>query len=729
MKLWYSPADLAELALPGLPATRENIARQAAREGWDRFTSLARPRAGRGGGFEYHVSLLPTEARIALMGAERGDGAADALFAAPDPRPGLPSPAILQRDARLAILAAYRAFARLSELRATTAISYFVDLYNLGRVDAPGWVRETVPRLSARTLAAWFAKTRGGDVDALAVDRGAARRGKGLLDASFDGAIRLHALALSAHNPHLSADHIRTACIDRFGDPLVEGGRARPFPTVRAFQAALKRWRHEHRDELLAITNPDKFKSLRRVSGSYAHQATGLNSYWQIDASPVDALCVDGRHAVYVCIDYWSRRLIVLVTRTARAEAVGLLMRKALTSWGVPDLVKTDNGSDFTARWTRRLFAALGIETETSTPFSPEQKGAVERAIGTFQRDFVATLPGFVGHSVADRKVIEQRKSFSARLGLDDARAFGVDLTAADLQARADRWAQERYAHRPHGGLNGETPFARAASWGHPVRRITDEAALSVLLAPVAGGDGVRVVGKQGLKIDGSTYLSPALMPGTRVLVRIDPADLGQVHAFDPDGETFLGTAICPELRGIDRAAALAEVRAAQKRLIADGTAPIRKAAAAIKPRDVADAIARQSAITAGKLVELPRRATPVTTPALDAAALVMPAKAGPEPRPLTPKERALASEIEADLAGAPMGRAKPQPGSDAIRKLRAGPTPQQLYRRYRDLRALLDLGQAISAEDTLWMVSFADSAAYRAMDAAYRDFGEAALR
>jgi putative transposase len=723
VKLWYTPSELAELALPEMPATKRNINALAAREGWDRFASLCRPREGKGGGLEYHVQLLPAAARVALIGAERGEDAALAIFAAPDARPGLPSPAMLQRDARIAILGAWRAFRRTAELKATTAIIYFVDLYNIGKIDAPKWVLDTIPRLSVRTLSAWLAKAKGGDIDALAVDRGAARRGKGLLDVYKDGEIRLTALGLTAHNPHLSADHIRTVLIDRFGEELQHGGRKHPFPTLRAFQGALKRWRAEHRDELLAITNPDAFKSTRRVSGSYQHKATALNAFWQIDASPVDALCTDGRHAVYVCIDYWSRRLIVLVTKTARSEAVGLLMRKALLAWGVPDLVKTDNGSDFVARWTKRLFAALEIETETSTPFSPEQKGAVERAIGTFQRDFCATLPGFVGHSVADRKVIESRKAFSARLGLDDARAFNVELTAAELQARADAWANDRYAHRAHGGLDGETPFSRAASWPHPVRRIEDEAALGVLLAPIAGGDGTRIVAKQGLKIEGSWYLSPDLMPGTRVLVRLDPADLGAVWCFDPDAETYLGTAICPELRGIDRATALAQVRAAQKRIIAEGTAPIRKAAAAFKPRDAADAIARQAAINAGKLVELPRRASPVSTPALDEAALVMPAKAGPTAREMTAKERDLAAEIEADLAGAP------QPRPEPVRKLRSGPTPQQLYRRYRELTELLELGQAIAPEDTLWMVSFADSAAFRAMDAAYRDFGEAALR
>ena len=38
----------------------------------------------------------------------------------------------------------------------------------------------------------------------------------------------------------------------------------------------------------------------------------------------------------------------------------------------------------------------------------------------TFQHDCAAILPGFVGHNVADRKMIEERKAFAARLKEDD---------------------------------------------------------------------------------------------------------------------------------------------------------------------------------------------------------------------------------------------------------------------------------------------------------------------
>ena len=70
-KDWWSAQDLAEAALRGLPKTKRKINELALAEGWAFKTrangqALARPRAGRGGGLEYHVSLLPPAASPTL---------------------------------------------------------------------------------------------------------------------------------------------------------------------------------------------------------------------------------------------------------------------------------------------------------------------------------------------------------------------------------------------------------------------------------------------------------------------------------------------------------------------------------------------------------------------------------------------------------------------------------------------------------------------------------------
>ncbi len=59
---WRTAADWAELGLPELPSTTQNITARAKRENWQR-----RERVGRGGGFEYHYSSLPDKARAAYI--------------------------------------------------------------------------------------------------------------------------------------------------------------------------------------------------------------------------------------------------------------------------------------------------------------------------------------------------------------------------------------------------------------------------------------------------------------------------------------------------------------------------------------------------------------------------------------------------------------------------------------------------------------------------------------
>ena len=470
---------------------------------------------------------------------------------------------------------------------------------------------------------------------------------------------------------------------------------------MRTFQHFLKGLKATEEALLAKVTNPDAFKSRFRVSGRGSHPVSSLNELWMIDASPADALCVDGRHSLYVCVDIYSRRLVVQVTRTPRAESVALLMRRAILAWGVPERVKTDNGSDFKAKSTARLFSSLRIEPEAAAPFSPEQKGHIERAIGTLQRDLMPLLPGFVGHSVTDRKVIEERKAFSARLGADDARAFKVDLTARELQGWCDDWAAGRYANRPHDGLRGQTPAAAAAAWTGKTRRIEDIRALDLLIAPIAGKDGLRSVTKTGLRIAHSHYLFAAAMPGAQVFVRMDPIDMGRAYVFEPDGETYLGEAVCPELAGVDPVKAVAMARAAQKALLDEGTRRLRADMARIRPRDVAEWVVGR-ARAAADVIDFPTTIEGYATPALDAAgeAAALPA---PPVAPLALPGRA-----------------------PAVARLPE--TRQQRFRRALALEAEVAASVAIATADALWLGGYQAGPEYRAMRDLYDDFGEETL-
>lgn len=727
VKEWLTARELAAEGLPDLPTTESAMIRYAARNRWADSMAYARSRAGRGGGVEFHIALLPVEARLEYERRHRQIEVA--------PRPSVPAlvlgegltdRAARERDARLAIVAAFDAFSAALQLSDASRVQIFVDRYNLGSHYVPDWVRKTIPQLSKRSLARWRAAKFVGRADRLAVDRSAARKGKGLLETANGGSVRTFILALIAHQPLLTAAQVRTQVRAEFGDALFDhAGRSVAVPPVRTFQHALLGLRTAEKVVLTKLSDPDRYRSTMAPSGvgTYAWVRT-TNTLWMIDASPVDALCVDGRHSIYACIDIATRRTIFYVSRTPRAEAVAMLIRKAILAWGAPDKIKTDNGSDFVATSTQRLFSALEIEVEYSDPYSPQQKGHVERVIETFQHDCASLLPGFVGHSVADRKRIEDRKSFAQRLGQDTAEAFGVTLTGPQLQDYVDRWSDEIYGRREHSSL-GTSPEEAAARCPAPIRTV-DPRALDILLMPAAGKDGIRTVTKFGIRIDHHHYVIHEALPGDRLLVRMDPMDAGRVLAFDAESGRFVGEGVCPELRGISAATLLAAKREITSEKLAEATKDVRREIKRLTKGPnlleralgvaVRDAQARDE-----NVVALPKREETHSTPAIAAALDV----GRPAPRrQLTEDEAAELAQMRAEFEAT-----GPAPRPVASAEIRAFPeTPKARFRRAVDLEARLCAGLAIATTDARWLESYRTSAEYLSHQDLYRDFGESWL-
>ncbi|ADZ70089.1 Transposase-like protein [Polymorphum gilvum SL003B-26A1] len=695
--------ELADLRLDGFPSTKRGVQKLIDRDGWA-ASGLARRREGRegGGGLEYHIDLLPLAQRLAYAGTfvriEREDFVTETdVSLSPVERSA--------RDARLIVLKVAERFRAQSGMGATSADHLFSQLYEAGQVPVPEWVKEQVKRVSLRTLARWRQEMRR-DINRLAFDPSNARKGTGVLDRAEGGRLRSYCLALYASNQFLSAKHIRNAALAEFGQSvLVDGARGQarvPMPPLRTFQNALKGWKDSHRNELMRLTDPDAYKSKVRFSATGATRAERFNELWQIDASPSDVMTKEGRRNLYMLTEIYSRSVLLFFTETPRAAAVGMMVRKGILTWGVPETIKTDNGSDFKATATRRLMDALGIVQDFSAAYSPEQKGAVERVIGTFQRDCAATLPGFIGHSVADRKVIEARKAFSARLGTDDDVLFQVDLTGAELQAEADRWAALQYAHTPHEALKRKTPFQVASAWQGSIRAISDPASLDVLLAPVAGKDGLRRVTKQGVKVDRDYYVPFGVLPGREVFCRRDPEDLGRLWLFEPDGETYLGEAICPSLSGADPVETIARARAMQKALEEAALADIRREKRKITPRTVMDA-QRAAYQHNASVLAFPQTRESHATAKIEAAAAVRKKATGP--KPLSDREAAVMESLKAAPA--------PQPAQ--VHQISDLETPDARYRRALQFEQRIASGVALPERDALWLTSYQAGPEYRA--------------
>ena len=659
MKEWLTAQEIAAEKLPDMPDTKRGIALIAERLNWDAHP-YARKRQGRGGGMEYRYLLLPLAAQAAYLQKHKTIGLAD-LPEALDEREtiALTDRARTERDARLAVLAVFEDFLRGVKAKGrplTTALHHFCIRYNNRSLQVETWIRDHVGSVSPRSLMRWRAAKKEGAKDKLAVDRSHCRKGKGLLETANGGEVRAFILAWIARNPALTADIIRGYCEDYFGADLVDrNGELKPLPPLRTFQHFIAHLNASEKVVLTKITDPDRFRSNMKLSGTgtYRH-VTEPNALWMIDASPVDALCIDGRYSIYANVDIATRRYVITLSKTPRASAVGLMLRKSILKWGVAKVIKTDNGSDFVATAVKRLFTDLDIEADPSDAYSPEQKGHVERIIKTFQHEVCPQLPGYIGHSVADRKAIEGRKSFSQRLGADDQELFEVALTAEQLQRHIDDWLEYVYHPRQHSALKGRSPNEAVAASTTKINRV-DERALDALLMPVAGKNGYRKMTKQGIKNDGFYYLTGSIMVGTDVFCRLDPLDMGRMYVFDGETGRYLDVAICPELAEVNPQAYVKAQKQIAADLIREKEREIKADIRALKkgPSGIERTIrlakkkAEEREAATANVIQLPRREDQHTTPQIEAALEAMTAPpAGKVVKPLNEKAAALHATI-----------------------------------------------------------------------------------
>lgn len=724
MRGWYTATELADLELPSLPCTRQKMNERARREDWANRLGpdgqpLARERQGRGGGWEYHIQALPEVARLKLAqmsvavvsdyNPEAEHGLAQAA--------GLDAKRRVRAEARAAVVTACKLYLRDAGLGVERGLRAFVEAYNGGQLSVDDWVRRAIPSVSRGSLRNWAKHLRDGGLARLAGNYGN-RAQSGKIHSNPEMVTLIEGM-LHAY-PHCSAAHVMDAIRARFAG--VGGGEA--LPSYRSVQRYLSDYRRRNQQVLTAVANPDLWRSRYQAAGGSADEhVVRLNQEWELDSTVADLMLSDGRrHAVIAAIDIYSRRLKLRVDRTSRAAGIASVVRAAILDWGVPETVKTDNGADYTSRHITSVFGALGIEQRLCPPFSPEKKPFVERALKTFLHDLVELLPGFVGHNVAERQAIEARRSFAQRLmkrGRDGERAVveAAHLSPEDLQAFCDRWCEDRYHHKPHGGLDDETPFARAAAWDQPVRRIEDERALDVLLSEPAG-DGWRSVTKKGIRIAGHWYDEAALggLEGQRVRVLHDDAEAAYIYVFDETG-AFVCKAFSPELTGRSPREVAQSRRRKQRQTVAADKKRLSAAARRSNASDIPSEIMAEAGRQAATITAFPGRAEQHTTHALTQAGHAARAGRMPEASPRTAAEERQHAAIVADLSGHRAERAWQPPG-DALDR-----TVLRL-----EVEADFAAGRPVQPEVERWVKWFASTETGQREMRSFREFAEARL-
>lgn len=699
MTAYATAADLA--GLPGFPSSEFRARTAAARLGIP-----SRPRPGRGGGLEYAVEALPPAARLAwaarCSGAANDARPAKVASAAQTRALGTASSALVtgwqkdRQDAIARVLVLFQRFWQAYGGQLTPALKAFCHAWcgGLCSIDIPAdaTLRAAFPRITFSSLRAWHLGVQEKGLAAI-TPREHHRKGQ---FAALSGEVGNAVLALLVERPHLSATAIFNIVSTQF-----EG-----LPTERAFRRGLAHWKNKNAQLFEAVTNPDSWRNkYLSAAGSASEGITAPNQLWQMDSTTGDVMLADGRrHAVVAVIDVFTRRRMFMITRTSRSGAIMSLIRRAITAWGVPAAIKTDNGQDYVAAQLDAALLGLGIEHPLCPPFTPQAKPHIERAIGALMHEHFELLDGFIGHSVGERKGIEARRAFSERL-FDKSETVELRLTPEQMQAGVDAYCDRLHAQNRH-ELGGRSPNQMAH--GHPVSEIA-ERALDVLLAPSADG-GLRTVGKKGLRIAGGFYNHASLggLEGTQVQVKVDEANLGRCWVFDMDG-VYVCEALDYERLGISSSEVAQTRKAHQAKAMREQKRALKAVTRSFDTRAAIEAITtartEEAIVAADNVVSIQRAPVQHTSTAIAS---------------ITAAGAPLVDDAQIAAAQASMTARLAQPAE--VKPLHA--TPQERYARWLLLEARVARSEALAADDRNWFDGYVDGAEWASMKRYFETFG-----
>jgi putative transposase len=270
----------------------------------------------------------------------------------------------------------------------------------------------------------------------------------------------------------------------------------------------------------------------------HRREAERPNAIWQADHTEMDILVFDEKGNarkpwLTIVLDDFSRAIAGYYMTFSAPSALGTslalrqaIWKKSLPGWhicGIPDVLYTDHGSDFTSRHIEQVTADLKIRMMFSTIGKPRGRGKVERFFATVGQVFLPRLPGYCPGSKTVGK---------------------ASLTLPQLAQAFESYLLEEYQAAPHTST-GQPPRDRWATGGFLPRLPDSLEQLDLLLMTVAKE---RKVHPDGVHFMGLRYISPVLAGhvGESVMLRYDPRDMAEIRLFHRD--RFLCKAVCHEL-------------------------------------------------------------------------------------------------------------------------------------------------------------------------------------
>ena len=557
-KLWFTASELAELQLSGMPRQKRGINQLAECERWAIATDahgvpMARKRSGRGGGWEYHVSLLPAAARgdLVRQGVIGSDMAADA-----------PPAESHDLSSLWNWLAGQPEVVRAEAMRRANILSR-VDLFHGSGMTRSAAVTAVAAseEISPQTIWNWQKLVKGVPA-AERLPHLAARRKGGGIEAEVDAGIWQELLSdyLRLSEPSFASCYER---VKKKADTLgimLPHWRTLQRKIEREVPAPVITLRRKGEDELRKMLPAQ----IRSVADLHAMELVNIDGH----KCDVFVKWPDGRiiRPTMVAIqDVYSRKF--LSWRIAESEdmvTARLVFADLFRDWGIPKGLLSDNGRAFASKWltggakTRFRFkvrdedptgilVALGVNIHWAKPYRGQSK-PIERGFRDFC-DAIAKHPAFEGAYTGNKP---------------DAKPENYGSKAVDLDTFLSVWNAGVAAHNRKLGRRSEMAMGRlsfdqvfeASYAASSIGKATEEQLRLALYA----ADQVRADRKTGaIMLANNRYWSEELIAlrGQMVTVRFDPEQLhAPIHIYDQAGR-FLVTAPLWEATGfLDMAAA-----------------------------------------------------------------------------------------------------------------------------------------------------------------------------
>ncbi|WP_290906527.1 Mu transposase C-terminal domain-containing protein [Aquabacterium sp.] len=278
-----------------------------------------------------------------------------------------------------------------------------------------------------------------------------------------------------------------------------------------------------------------KHERINTVLGFLRRDLNGLepNNVWMADGHTVDVRVLHPqtgklfRPELTVWFDVASR----MVTAAFLGEkenrlAVAWAFSRGIRTWGVPDIVYTDNGAGYVAADLADeavgLFARAGSTHKRAKPYSGRSKAPLERWFGVMENDFGRRWPTYCGQGMspdAERRIVAPRAA-------DRDRVVALYPTFADYWAALQQWITHYNTERVHAVLR-RTPYE---VWRDGVGEISPAPAAAMMLPRVE-----RTVSRNEVRFEGRIYSAPELqaLHQQAVWMEYDPWDSQYVRILE----------------------------------------------------------------------------------------------------------------------------------------------------------------------------------------------------